>query len=179
MKADNRRRRFDNADPGSNDPHVAHPELAQHSRRSPHLISRRRPLHRQHQAVPARQAVHQHRQALKRGDGACRHRVRVKPTGKILSAASLDPDISQPKLGGTLAQKGRPARHRLNQHHLDARPQDGQHDARQPRAGAKVSKHSTVRHKLGDHAAVQQMPFPDPPCLGRADQPALDAGASE
>ena len=74
-----------------------------------------------------------------------------------------------------LVEERRAAQQRLDQRHVEVRPGDRPHQARQAGARPDVGDRRTDRNPRHHHRAVQDVAVPEPRHFTRTDQPALDA----
>ena len=95
----------------------------------------------------------------------------VARPGQLLGSAADHLDlVLETELLDDLVEEARPAQQRLDQRHPQVRPGDRQHHAGQAGARADVGHARRLRHQLGQHRAVEEVPLPQPGSLARADQ---------
>jgi len=78
-----------------------------------------------------------------------------------------------------LLQEGGATQQRLDQGDVQVRPAHREHEAGQPGAGADVADVGPLREHVRQHGAVEQVSFPEPGGLPRADQTAHHPGVGE
>ena len=135
-------------------------------------------LHRQQPSARVQQRQRPAGEPVDRSDGARGDDVDLDLAVQLLGARPADQGVAQPELLDRLGQERGPALQRLDQHDLDLRALDREHQAGQAGAGAEVEHDLAVLDQRGQPGAVEQVPLPQPRCLARAEQTALDARPS-
>lgn len=97
----------------------------------------------------------------------------------FLGASAHHGHMVQPQQLHNLLEEIGTAQQRLEKSDLQVGTHQCQRDAGQTGAGADIADGDPLRHDLGEHGAVQQVPLPQPRHLTRTDQTALDARVRE
>ena len=137
------------------------------SRARPH-----RALHQHELATGLHQRSGQRDQVAERADGARRDLVEQGTQPRLLGPRPQHLDVVSPSSSDLALQPGDATLHRLDQHEVDVRARDREHQTRQTGAAADIADAARAQQRRDDRA-VQDVPRPQPREFERADQAQL------